>query len=576
MGCIKMIEGENKEYKESFGDAVLKTLCGFANTSGGEVIIGISDKGEVKGIKITNEELEKITGKIVGKLGIHPEITIENYKGKEVLKIRVQKSNVPISFNGRYYERVGNTTREMEPEKLKEFFLKEVNWDSIVNESADFNEIDKETVRRFIRMAKNKGRLTMFDEDTDIKTLFEHLKLSIDGKLTNGAIILFGKNPQKYFLNAVLRVARLKNEITIIGDRLIEGNLFQQVFEGEEAIKNFINVRYEIKELVRREIWDYPLEAIREALINSLIHRDYFKWNVQTQIKIFDDYIWFFNIGGLPEGITLEQLKKPHPSVPRNPLIVHVFYLAGLIEEVGSGIGRIMESIKHAELPEPEFKEGMGGFSVYFRKDIYTEEHLRNLGLTERQIKAVFYVKEKGKITNKEYQELNGVSKPTATRELKEIEEKEIFEKVGITGKGTFYCLKGSQWAQRAQKGLTMGSNERWTINYYCEDVNPKIKELLEKINKKHGIGFEIIQNTPWDEKKDKEIYEKYFKSRSRILKKRTGKSITELRSKGAGHYFVSIPGTIAIFKNDILEYWEFATDEGIKFLEKFLEKGGL
>jgi len=149
-----------------------------------------------------------------------------------------------------------------ESEKLKEFFLKEVNWDYIVNESADFNEIDKETVRRFIRMAKNKGRLTMFDEDTDIKTLFEHLKLSIDGKLTNGA----GKNPQKYFLNAVLRVARLKNEITIIGDRLIEGNLFQQVFEGEEAIKNFINVRYEIKELVRREIWDYPLEAIREAL----------------------------------------------------------------------------------------------------------------------------------------------------------------------------------------------------------------------------------------------------------------------------------------------------------------------
>jgi len=144
----------------------------------------MSDKGEVKGIEITNEELERITGKIVGKLGIHPEITIEDYKGKEVLKIRVQKSNVPISFNGRYYERVGNTIREMKPEKLKEFFLKEVNWDYIVNESADFNEIDKETVRRFIRMAKNKGRLTMFDEDTDIKTLFEHLKLSIDGKLT--------------------------------------------------------------------------------------------------------------------------------------------------------------------------------------------------------------------------------------------------------------------------------------------------------------------------------------------------------------------------------------------------------
>ena len=256
---------------------------------------------------------------------------------------------------------------------------------------------------------------------------------------------MFGKDPQKYFLNAVLRVVRLKNEATIIGDRLITGNLFKQVVEGETAIKNFLNVRYEIKGLERREIWDYPLPAIREALINAIIHRDYFKWNVQTQIKIFDDYIWFYNIGKLPEGITIEQLKKPHSSVPRNPLIVHIFYLAGLIEEVGSGIGRMIEEMNKANLPEPEFKEEMGGFSVYFRKDIYTEEYLRNLGLNERQIKAVMYVKEKGKITNKEYREINQVSKPTASRELAILVNKKILRQEGITGKGTFYSLiKGS------------------------------------------------------------------------------------------------------------------------------------
>ena len=117
----------------------------------------------------------------------------------------------------------------------------------------------------------------------------------------------------------------------------------RSVIPSEEVIKNFINVRYEItgEQLTRKNIWDYPLEAIREALLNAVIHRDYFKYNVQTQIKIFNDWIWFFNIGGLPEGITLEQLKTTHPSVARNPLIVHIFYLAGLIEEYGSGIGRI-------------------------------------------------------------------------------------------------------------------------------------------------------------------------------------------------------------------------------------------
>lgn len=436
-----MIEKDNIEYKESFGDAVLKVLCSFANTNGGEVIVGMSDKGEVKGVKITNEELNRITENIVGKLGIHPEIKVENYKGKEVLKVRVERSNVPISFNGRYYERIGNTTREMKPDKLKKFFLKGVNWDFLVNESADFKEIDEESVKKFVRLAKSKGRLTIFDEDTNIKIIFEHLKLLIEGKLTNGAIILFGKNPQKYFLNAVLRVVKLKNETTIIGDKLIEGNLFEQVFKGEEAIKSFINVRYEVKDLVRKEIWDYPLEAMREALINSLIHRDYFKYNVQTQIKIFDDHIWFFNIGNLPEGITLEQLKRPHPSVPRNPLIVHIFYLVGLIEEVGSGIGRIITSMKMARLPEPEFKEEMGGFSVYFREDIYTEEYLRGLGLNERQIKAVMYVKEKGKITNKEYRELTGLSDEGARIDLSALVERDILKPRG-RGRSAHYVIR--------------------------------------------------------------------------------------------------------------------------------------
>jgi len=96
-----------------------------------------------------------------------------------------------------------------------------------------------------------------------------------------------------------------------------------------------------------------------------------------NQIKISDDYIWFYNIGGLPGRITFDQLKEPHSSVPRNPLIVHTFYFAGLIEEMRSGIGRIMEAMKSAGLPEPEFKEEMSGFSVYFRKDIYNEENLR-------------------------------------------------------------------------------------------------------------------------------------------------------------------------------------------------------
>lgn len=329
----------------------------------------------------------------------------------------------------------------MGPERLREFLLKTKSWDTLNIEDASFDDIEVESVRRFLKIANVKGRLNIFDENSDIKTVFEHLKLWVNGKLTNGAIILFGKNPQKYFLNAVLRIVRLKNEATIIGDRLISGNLFRQVIEGEEVLKSFLNVRYEIKGIEREEVWDYPLPAIREALMNALIHRDYFKWNVQTQIKIFDNFIWFYNIGKLPEGITIEQLKKPHPSIPRNPVIVHIFYLAGFIEEVGSGIGRILNEMRKANLPEPDFIEEMGGFSVYFRKDIYSEEYLKNLGLKERQIRAVLYVKEKGKITNREYRNLAKLSDESARKDLNILVQKGILTIKG-EGRSVYYVLK--------------------------------------------------------------------------------------------------------------------------------------
>jgi ATP-dependent DNA helicase RecG len=440
---LKGTENTTIEFKEEINESIFKTISAFANKDGGIIFIGISDKKEIKGLGYTNSMLGDLTNKIVNLLRIHPQIDYIKINKKDVLQIKIKKSTLPVSYKGKYYIRVGNTTREMQGEELRSFFIKDTNWDGLTG-NYSLDEIDPETVRKFIRMASRNGRLKTADENEDIKTILKKLKLIINGKLTNAAIMLFGNDPQKYFINALVRVGRFKDEITIIGDRRIEGNLFKQIEEAEEAIKNFINVRYEItgEQLTRKNIWDYPLEAIREALLNAVIHRDYFKYNVQTQIKIFNDWTWFFNIGGLPEGITLEQLKTTHPSVARNPLIVHIFYLAGLIEEYGSGIGRIMDSLKEANLPEPEFKEEFAGFSLYLRKDYYTEERLKEMGLNDRQVKAVMYVKENGKITNKEYQEITKISRQMATIELTNIVDRGVFIKIGKAGKGVAYQLQ--------------------------------------------------------------------------------------------------------------------------------------
>ncbi len=151
-----------------------------------------------------------------------------------------------------------------------------------------------------------------------------------------------------------------------------------------------------------------------------------------------------WNPGGLPLGLTVEDLYKPPPSVLRNKGIGGSFYDMGLIEQWGSGIDKMRKACEKAGIPEPKFEEQQG-FRVIFRKDIYTEEYLQTTGLNERQTKVVFYVKKKGKITNQEFQKLLNVSKRTATNDLEDLVKRQLFEKVGTRGRGTFYKLKKGQ-----------------------------------------------------------------------------------------------------------------------------------
>ncbi len=229
--------------------------------------------------------------------------------------------------------------------------------------------------------------------------------------------------------------------------------MFQQLDGIMNAIKKHINVRFDtsvkdlkLEELARKDIWEYPLEALREAVINALIHRDYLG-TAPIQIKIYDDKITIWNLGKLLPPLTVEILKQHHSGYHRNPLIATVFYYAGLIENWGSGTLRIIQLCKEQGLPEPEFIDtpiGIGAFTIAFNKDIYTEEQLRKMGLNERQIKAVMYAREKGKITNKEYQALNNVSNKTAFLELSYLVEKDILVAYG-SGRAVKYELKGNK-----------------------------------------------------------------------------------------------------------------------------------
>ena len=400
--------------------------------------IGIDKSGTPIGVKNPEKLLEYLPNKIRDVLSIMVMVKLEEIEGKQVIKLEIPSSPIPVSYNGRFYIRSGSTKQELKGIELLRFLMKKQNisWDSLPLD-AGIEEIDGEILQLFVDMAKDRLFVSRVDS---LERILENLELVKDGKLTNAAVLLFGKNPQKYFKNARVMVGRFKTAEDIIDSVEIDGNLFKQIEETMKILKKHMNVRYEIKGLRREDIWDYPVQALREALINALVHRDYLSPD-SIQIRVYDDHIWFWNPGKLPEGLSVEMLKREHPSKLRNRLIAFVFYYAGLIEKWGTGTIRMITQCRKHGLPDPEFSEEFDGFSVRFRKDIYSEESLRKMGLNERQIKAVLYVKKKGKITNREYQEINGVSKSTATRELSDLVNKGIFERVGSGKRDVYYKL---------------------------------------------------------------------------------------------------------------------------------------
>ncbi|MDP2413576.1 ATP-binding protein [Daejeonella sp.] len=174
-------------------------------------------------------------------------------------------------------------------------------------------------------------------------------------------------------------------------------------------------------------------------LLNALVHQLY---AAPIQIRVYDDKISIWNEGSLPKGLTLAALKRSHSSRARNPIIADVSFKGGYIDAWGRGTIKILDTCMQADLPEPEMKEQGGGFIITLFKDNLTEDQLAKLGLNDRQLKAVNFVKEIGKITNKEYQELNDCSRNTASSNLGDLVQKNILVGSDIKGAGAFYQLK--------------------------------------------------------------------------------------------------------------------------------------
>ncbi len=435
------IENQNIEFKETWRDEFLKTIASFANTSGGTMFIGINDNGKTVGVENSVYLLENLPNKIIQKLSILAEVNQVNNGGFAIIEIKVGKYDNPISFNGKYYIRIGSTTQELADKELHRFLLQKskISWESLIEEEATLDEIKESTIEKFKQFAKK--RVPGIDSEDTVSVLKKLNLLNAKGQLKRAAILLFGKDVRKYFMSAYFKIGKFQSETALVTDDVIEGNLFEQLEQVMQVLRGkYIRlIVKEYKDWRRIEEFEYPEEALREAIINALIHKDYSGSHIQ--MKVFDDKIILWNQGKLLEGITLPELKTSHQSVQRNELLCEAFYRADFIEAWGRGTIKIVDLCKAANLPEPEYEENSGGIRTIFYKDKYTERYLRELGLNERQVKAVDYLRENKIITNSNYQKLNQVNRIMATRDLQELVKIGIIIDNGSKGAGVKYTL---------------------------------------------------------------------------------------------------------------------------------------
>lgn len=327
---------------------------------------------------------------------------------------------------------------------LDKFLLKKKgqHWDAAPIPNVLTEDLKWETFEFFKKRGIKSQRLSEESLTDTNNQLLENLRL-IEGKyLKRAALLLFHPDPEKFVTGAYIKIGYFENDADLIFQDEIHGNLFEQVEKTVDLLfTKYVKALISYDGIYRIETYEYPKEALREALLNAIAHKDYSS-GATIQISVYKNKMMIWNPGQLPENWTFETLLAKHSSSPYNPDIANAFFRSGYVESWGRGITKMTSLCLEAGLPKPTFYCKSSGIWTVFQKDIINEEYLQALGLNDRQVKVVLYVKDKGKIANSGYQKINDCSRNTASSDLADLVEKDILKPSGRKGAGAFYVLK--------------------------------------------------------------------------------------------------------------------------------------
>jgi predicted HTH transcriptional regulator len=436
-------ESRTLEFKEKMPSAlaIAKTVCAFSNGAGGSMIIGIRDRDRaligIDELEISDveEQAANITYEMLEPIPSF-NTTIYNIEGKLLLKVEVYPGRLKpyhLKEKGEMegtFVRIGSTNRKADPEIIEELRRQRMNisFDETVVQEAGIEELEPENLAFYFRMREKVRGIP----ENEINSNFlkkKRFALQLNGSIypTVAGVLLFSTEPDIYLPGALIRCARFKdNEMDeFLDQRIISGPLFSQVEEAIAFFKRNIRRGAKIEGLYRKEAYEYPEKAIKEALVNAVCHRDYSRKGADIKFAIFDDRIEITSPGQLPSSITLDDLGKG-VSEHRNKVIGRTFSELGLIEGFGTGVFRMRKYCKEWGISDPEFREDSGFFKTIFYKKRIEERKLigQNLiELDEDEKEVLTYIEKKGKASTKELESILGKSKSTVKRKIKKLIE---------------------------------------------------------------------------------------------------------------------------------------------------------
>jgi ATP-dependent DNA helicase RecG len=447
-----MTENQNIEYKISWRDEYLKWLCGFANAQGGKLIIGVNNNGVVAGLPDAARLLEDIPNKAKDILGIMVDVNVQNENGKEYLEVTIDPYPNPISYKGQYHYRSGSTKQELKGAALDRFLLRKQGkrWDGVPVPRVTLADLSDLAFAHFRKKAVTSKRLPKEEVAVTNNILLEKLRLIEGTYLKRSALLLFHPDPEAFFTGAFIKIGFFKTHTDLLYHDTIHGNLFEQVDKTMDLLlTKYMKAMISYDGIYRVETYPFPEEAIREAVINAVIHKDY-GCGIPIQISVYDDQFYIWNQGQLPDDWTVEKLFDKHPSQPYNPDIANTFFRAGYIESWGRGMKKIIDECTKAGLPEPAFDYDANGLMVEFKgKPVAMSEEMAG-EMEEASVKAsvkmsvktsvkiLEQMKANPKITMPELASILGVTKRSIERNIQKLQKENLLKRLGAD--------KGGKW----------------------------------------------------------------------------------------------------------------------------------